>query len=88
MHPLFSLSISHLFLYETITGNENFEAAMSSYVNAILTGSEYCTVNLDQNIDDYIVRRMIKCCSNLGCFMQAAVLCQVRTIFLIIPIDF
>lgn len=50
---------------------------MSSYVNAILTGSEYCTANLDQHTDDYIVRRMIKCCSNLGCFMQAAVLCQV-----------
>lgn len=59
-------------------GNDNYEAAMSSYVNAILTGTEYCTVNLEQNIDDYIIRRMIKCCSNLGCFMQAAVLCQVQ----------
>lgn len=50
---------------------------MSSYVNSILTGSEYFLMNLEHNTDDYIVRRMIKCCSNLGCFMQAAVLCQV-----------
>lgn len=54
---------------------------MSSYVNAILTGSEYFMVNLEQHIDDYIIRRMIKCCSNLGCFMQAAVLCQVIFFF-------
>lgn len=54
---------------------------MSSYVNAILTGSEYFMVNLEQHIDDYIIRRMIKCCSNLGCFMQAAVLCQVPISF-------
>lgn len=51
---------------------------MTSYVKAIITGSEYCTVNLEQNIDDYIIRRMIKCCSNLGCYMQAAILCQVN----------
>lgn len=50
---------------------------MSSYVNAILTGSEYFMVNLEQHIDDYIIRRMIKCCSNLGCYMAAYVLCQV-----------
>ncbi|XP_031630488.1 integrator complex subunit 8 isoform X3 [Contarinia nasturtii] len=56
--------------------NDNYEAAMSSYVNAILTGSEYFSVNLEQHVDDYIIRRMIKCCSNLGCFTQAAVLCQ------------
>lgn len=46
-------------------------------MNAILTGSEYFTLNLDQHIDDYIIRKMIKCCSNLGYSMQATVLCQV-----------
>lgn len=59
------------------TGYDNCEASLSSYVNAILTGSEYFTINLDQHIDDSIIRKMIKCCSNLGYFMQAAVLCQV-----------
>lgn len=61
---------------------------MASYVNGIITGSEYCTINLEQHIDDYIIRRMIKCCSNLGCYMQAAVLCQVKLNgSLDIPID-
>lgn len=60
--------------------NENYESAMSSYVNAIITGSEYCTVNIQRQIDDYIVRRMIKCSSQLGCYMQAAILCQVKKI--------
>lgn len=57
--------------------NENYEPAMAAYVNAIITGSEYCTVNIQRQIDDYIVRRMIKCTSQLGCYMQAAILCQV-----------
>lgn len=56
---------------------------MSSYVNAIVTGTEYCTSNLEQHIDDYIIRRMMKCSTNLGCYMQAAVLCQVIEIFFI-----
>lgn len=56
--------------------NENFEVAMACYVNAIMTGSEYCTLNLQRQIDDYIIRRMIKCSTNLGCSIQAAILCQ------------
>lgn len=59
-----------------ILGNENYEAAMASYVNAIITASEYCTINTQRQFDDYIIRRMIKCSSNLGCYMQAAILCQ------------
>lgn len=55
----------------------NYEAAMRYYVTALISGSEYCTIHLQRPLlDDFIVRRMIKCCSNLGCFMQAAVLCQ------------
>lgn len=60
-------------------GNENYETAMASYVSAIITGSEYCTVNIQRQIDDYIIRRMIKCSSNLGCYLQAAILCQVSS---------
>ncbi|XP_055382433.1 integrator complex subunit 8 isoform X2 [Condylostylus longicornis] len=55
----------------------NNEAAMRCYINAIITASEYCSLPLQRSvIDDYIVRKMIKCCTNLGCYMQAAVLCQ------------
>lgn len=50
---------------------------MACYVSTILTGSEYCTLHLQRQIDDYIIRRMIKCSSSLGCYMQAAILCQV-----------
>ena len=58
--------------------NENYEAAMACYVNVLITGTEYCTSNLQRALmDEHIVRRMIKCCLNLGCNMQAAILCQV-----------
>lgn len=63
-------------------GNENYEAAISSYITAIVTGSEYCTVHLHRQIDDYIIRRMIKCATNLGCYMQAYILCQVIKLLL------
>lgn len=58
--------------------NGNHESAMKYYVNVLITGSDYCTLNLQKPlVDDYIIRRMIKCSSNLGCYMQATVLCQV-----------
>lgn len=57
----------------------NNEAAMRYYVNALITGTDYCTIPLQRNIaDDYVIRKMIRCSSNLGCHMQATVLCQVN----------
>ncbi|KAJ6650141.1 Integrator complex subunit 8, partial [Pseudolycoriella hygida] len=57
--------------------NENNEAAMACYTNVLITGSEYCTSHLQRPIiDDYMVKRMIKCCLNLNNNMQAAILCQ------------
>uniref|UniRef100_A0A182YDD3 INTS8 TPR repeats domain-containing protein n=1 Tax=Anopheles stephensi TaxID=30069 RepID=A0A182YDD3_ANOST len=55
----------------------NFEAAMRYYVTALISGTEYCTVHLQRPLfDDFLIRRMVKCSTNLGCFVQAAVLCQ------------
>uniref|UniRef100_A0A182JBU6 INTS8 TPR repeats domain-containing protein n=1 Tax=Anopheles atroparvus TaxID=41427 RepID=A0A182JBU6_ANOAO len=55
----------------------NHEAAMRYYVTALISGTEYCTVHLQRPLfDDFLIRRMIKCSSALGCFVQAAVLCQ------------
>lgn len=55
----------------------NNETAMKCYVNALVTGTEYFSLPLQRPIiDDYIIRKMIKCSSNLDCYMQAAVLCQ------------
>lgn len=52
---------------------------MACYTNVLITGSEYCTLHLQRPVvDDHIVKRMIKCCLNLGCNMQAAILCQVK----------
>ncbi|XP_053669631.1 integrator complex subunit 8 [Anopheles nili] len=55
----------------------NYEAAMRYYVTALISGTEYCTVHLQRPLfDDFLIRRMVKCSTNLGCFVQAAVLCQ------------
>ncbi|GAB0099054.1 Integrator complex subunit 8 [Sergentomyia squamirostris] len=60
---------------EYMSGNN--EAAIRGYVNALITGTEYCTLHLQKPlIDDALVRRMIRCSTNLGCHMQATVLCQ------------
>lgn len=57
--------------------SNNFEAAMKYYVTVLITGTEYCTMMLQKPVwYNEIVRRMIKCSSNLGCYMQAAILCQ------------
>lgn len=50
---------------------------MACYVNVLMTGTEYCTMHLQRPLlDDHIVKRMIKACLNLGCNIQAAILCQ------------
>lgn len=57
--------------------NGNNETAMRYYVTAVVSASEYCTTHLNRPImDDLLIRRMIKCCSNMGCHVQAAVLHQ------------
>ncbi|ALC42113.1 IntS8 [Drosophila busckii] len=60
---------------ELASGNN--ESAMRCYVNALVTGTDYCTMPLQRNVaDDYVIRKMIRCAANLGCHMQATVLCQ------------
>ncbi|KAM8712151.1 hypothetical protein ACLKA7_012644 [Drosophila subpalustris] len=55
----------------------NNESAMRCYVNALVTGTDYCTMPLQRNVaDDYMIRKMIRCAANLGCHTQATVLCQ------------
>lgn len=55
----------------------NNESAMRCYVNALVTGTDYCALPLQRNVaDDYVIRKMIRCAANLGCHMQATVLCQ------------
>lgn len=60
--------------------NGNNEAAMKYYVQTLILTTDYCTVPIQpiqrMHTDEGIVKKMIKCSSNLGCFLQAAVLCQ------------
>lgn len=57
--------------------NGNNEAAMKFYVQSIIIATEYCSLPIQRPlIDENIVRKIIRCCSNLGCFLQTAVLCQ------------
>jgi integrator complex subunit 8 len=60
---------------EFVSGNN--ESAMKYYVQSIIISTEYCTLPMQRPlIDENIIRKMIKCTSNLGCFLQSAVLCQ------------
>lgn len=57
--------------------NGNNETAMKYYVQSIIIATEYCSLPIQRPLlDEGLIRKMIKCSSNLGCFLQAAVLCQ------------
>lgn len=57
--------------------NGNNEAAMKYYVQSLIISTEYCALPIQRPvIDENIIKKMIKCSSNLGCYLQAAVLCQ------------
>lgn len=57
--------------------NGNNEAAMKYYVQSIIIATEFCSLPIQRPlIDENVVRKMIKCSSNLGCYLQSAVLCQ------------
>lgn len=55
----------------------NNESAMKYYVSALVIGTENCTIPPSKQVaDDQTIKKMIKCTSNLGCFMQAVLLSQ------------
>lgn len=57
--------------------NGNNEAAMKYYVQSLIIATEYCSFPIQRPlIDENIIRKMIRCSSNLGCFLQSAILCQ------------
>lgn len=47
---------------------------MSYYLKSLLIFNDF--FNIPVRNDDHVFRRMIKCCTSLGCYTQAAVLCQ------------
>lgn len=57
--------------------NGNNENAMKYYVQSIVIATEYCSLPIQKPLtDENIIKKMIKCSFNLGCFLQSAVLCQ------------
>ncbi|XP_030752565.1 integrator complex subunit 8 [Sitophilus oryzae] len=54
--------------------NGNYKISMSFYLKSLIICNDY--FNLPIRYDDHVTRRMIKCCQALGCYTQAAVLCQ------------
>ncbi|KAG5899842.1 hypothetical protein JTB14_012313 [Gonioctena quinquepunctata] len=54
--------------------NGHYKNALSYYLKSLLIFHDY--FNIPIHNDDHVFRRMIKCCTSLGCHTQAAVLCQ------------
>ncbi|KAJ8935125.1 hypothetical protein NQ318_015779, partial [Aromia moschata] len=54
--------------------NGHYRVSLSYYLKSLLIFHDY--FNIPVRNDDHIFRRMIKCCTTLGCHTQAAVLCQ------------
>ncbi|KAL5273121.1 INTS8 family protein [Megaselia abdita] len=55
----------------------NNESAMKLYVSALIAGTENCTIPITKQLaDDQTIRKMIKCTSHLGCYMQSVLLSQ------------
>ncbi|XP_033225261.1 integrator complex subunit 8 [Belonocnema kinseyi] len=65
-----------------LMGDLNFvlgfhDSAMKFYLKAIMVSSDLFTQPVPRmQIEDFVYRRMIKCCAHLQCYTQAAVLCQ------------
>lgn len=54
--------------------NGNYKISLSFYLKSLIICYDY--FNIPIRFDDHVFRRMIKCCQSLGCYTQAAVLCQ------------
>ncbi|KAJ1519294.1 hypothetical protein ONE63_004593 [Megalurothrips usitatus] len=55
----------------------HLSSALKAYLEAAIAATDFFSQPLPRmQIDDHVIRRMIKCCSLLQCHTQAAVLCQ------------
>ncbi|KAJ8912846.1 hypothetical protein NQ315_007978 [Exocentrus adspersus] len=52
----------------------HYRTSLSYYLKSLMIFNDY--FNIPVRNEDHIFRRMVKCCTNLGCYTQAAVLCQ------------
>lgn len=59
--------------------NEQYNSALAGYLTAVFVATDFLRNDNggDQCVlTDGIIRRMIRCCMNLNCYTQAAILCQ------------
>ncbi|KAL1461880.1 hypothetical protein WDU94_013747 [Cyamophila willieti] len=63
-------------LADILFANKHFSSAMKYYILSIISITDYFSRPINRLVDNHVYRRMIKCCSNLQCYTQAAVLCQ------------
>ncbi|GLH16924.1 Integrator complex subunit 8 [Gryllus bimaculatus] len=55
----------------------HYAASLKCYLEVAVLVSDFFSQPLPRGVmDDHVYRRMIKCCTNLQCHTQAAVLCQ------------
>lgn len=62
------------FINLLFSANGHYKAALSYYLRSLLIFHDY--FNIPIRNDDHVFRKMIRCCTTLGCHTQAAVLCQ------------
>lgn len=59
--------------------SDQYHKALAGYLTAVFVATDFLRNDngVDQSVlTDSIIRRMIRCCMNLNCYTQAAILCQ------------
>lgn len=59
--------------------NDQYHNALASYLTAVFVATDFLRNDngvVQTVLTDGIIRRMIRCCMNLNCYTQAAILCQ------------
>lgn len=70
------VSISELF-FVFFKGNSHYETAIKYYLETLIFATDYFNQPPSKPlVDDHIFKRMIKCCTQINCHTQAAILCQ------------
>lgn len=58
-------------------GNSHYETALRYYLESIIISTDYFNQPVCKaSVEDHVIKRMIKCCTNINCHTQAAILTQ------------
>ena len=60
-----------------LPANSQYAAALQYYLQAALVVTKFFEIPVPKEIwNEQVYKRMIKCCTNLKCYTQVAILCQ------------